>query len=274
MSNGEDTGDIESGKFDGKIPYVKVGNGPQRLVYFSGGGAFLTSLDSDPIPRGRGKKKMLTPDHTMYMLGYPRNQPSDVTVEKIADELAQVIRKHLGRSIIIGNSFGGMVAIAFAANYSDLTEKLILTNCAYALSPSYILELQKMIRLGERGRILSMLIRMNDLLVDSWPRAMTNVATILSWPKFRKRMNPISDFINPLRSVISRPDSLKQYLPTIKADTVIIGGTADKAVSEALFRETASLIPNAKLVLMSGFGHEMETEHGEAFRVAFQNSLK
>jgi pimeloyl-ACP methyl ester carboxylesterase len=274
MSNGENTGDIESGKLDGTIPYVKIGDGPKKLVYFSGGGAFLTSLDSDPIPRGRGKKKLLALDQTMYMLGYPRNQPSDVTLERIADELAQVIRKHLGQSTIIGNSFGGMIAIVFAANYPELTEKLILTNCAYALSPSFVIELQKMIRLGERGRILPMLIRMNDLLVDPWPRAMANVATVLSWPKFRKRMNPISDFINPLRSVISRPDSLKQYLPAIKADTVVIGGTADKAHSEALFRETVSLIPNARLMLFPGYGHEMETEHGEAFRVAFQNSLK
>jgi pimeloyl-ACP methyl ester carboxylesterase len=273
MSKKENTEDIEWGVFDGKIPYVKVGSGAQRLVYFSGGGALLSSVGSDPIGRGRAKKKLLTPDQTMYILGYPRDVSGCLSLENFADMLAHAIQDHLGKSIIIGNSFGGLIAIIFAAKHPDLTEKLIITNAAYSNSPKFIVELQKIMKLGKRGKVLLMLLKMNFLIINPWLRGIENIATILSWPRIKKRLNPISEFIKPLASAISSQDSLKAYLPQIKAKTVIIGGTADKAHSEALFRETASLIPGAKLVLFPGYGHEMETEHGEEFREAFQKSL-
>ncbi len=274
MSKKENIKDIEWGEFDGKIPYIKVGNGPQRLVYFSGGGALLLNIGLDPIARGKAKKKLLTPDQTMYILGYPRDVSDCTTLENIADKLAHAIQDHLGKSIIIGNSFGGVIAIIFAAKHPDLTEKLIITNAAYSNSPKFIVELQKIMKLGNQGKVLLMLLNMNFLILSPWLRGIENLATILSWPRIKNRLNPISEFIKPLESAISSQDSLKAYLPQIKAKTVIIGGTADKAHSEALFRETASLIPDSKLVLFSGYGHEMEMEHGEEFRDAFQMSLK
>ncbi len=273
MNNKDNTEDIEWGVFDGKIPYVKVGNGPQRLIYFSGGGALLSSVDSEAIARGRSKKKLLTSDQTMYILGYPHVSISNESLEFFANELAQTIQDHLGKSIIIGNSFGGLVAIIFAAKHPDLTERLIITNAAYAYSPKFITELQKIMKLGEQGRVLLMLVKMNFLITSPWLRGIANLATIFSWPRLKNQINPISEFINPLKTAVSSQESLKAYLPRIKAKTVIIGGTADKAHSETLFRETASLIPGAKLVLFPGYGHEMETEHGEVFREAFQKIL-
>ena len=209
----------------------------------------------------------------MYILGYPQDSIGDMSLENYADKLAKTIQDHLGKSIIIGNSFGGLVAIIFAAKYPALTERLIITNAAYAFSPKFIIELQKIMSLGEQGKVLLMLVKMNFLITNPWLRGISNIAQILSWPWAKKRLNPISEFTNPLRSAVSSQDSLKDYLPSIKARTVIIGGTADKAHSEALFRETASLIPSATLVLFPGYGHEMETEHGEEFREAFQKSL-
>nr|MDO8086882.1 alpha/beta hydrolase [Candidatus Sigynarchaeum springense]MDO8116139.1 alpha/beta hydrolase [Candidatus Sigynarchaeota archaeon] len=268
------TQEIEWGKFDGRIPYVKVGSGPQKLVYFSGGGAFLTSVDADPITRGKAKAKLLTSNQTIYILGYPRNLPARVSLEDIANELAKAIQNHLGKSIIIGNSFGGLVAIAFAKNYPELTEKLILTNCAYTYSHEFIKYLQQIIKLGENGKVLSIFLKMNDLIANPWSRSLANIATVLPWARIKKKLNPITELTNALRTVMSETEYLKACLPFIKASTVIIGGTADKAHSAALFRETASLIPNAKLVLFPGYGHEMEMEHGAEFREAFQKSLE
>ncbi|MBN2153842.1 MAG: alpha/beta hydrolase [Candidatus Lokiarchaeota archaeon] len=273
MAPGEGTGDIESGKFDGKIPYVRVGRGNQRLVYFSGGGAFLTAVDADGLARGKAKARLLAPNQTMYILGYPRGLRAGFELDDLASELAGTIRNHLGRSTIIGNSFGGMIAIAYAAKFPDLTEKFVLTNSAYAFSPGFVDTLQEIVKLGERGKVFSAVLKMNDLISRPWLRGLANVGTWLSWPRAKRKLNPISELTNALGSAMSAAESLKAHLPAIKARAVVIGGTADKAHSEALFRETASLIPGAKLVLFPGFGHEMEMEHGKEFRDALQENL-
>jgi len=51
----------------------------------------------------------------MYVLGYQQDLPPDTSIEQIAEDVAEVIENHIGTATIIGNSFGGLVAIPLAA---------------------------------------------------------------------------------------------------------------------------------------------------------------
>ena len=49
--------------------------------------------------------------------------------------------------------------------------------------------------------------------------------------------------------------NFKDRLAEITAPTLLVAGGRDPFYSEALFRETAAGIPNAKLILYPGMGH-------------------
>jgi len=113
---------------------VRVGSGPQDW-YISAVAARFDERGRGCSGASQGKEKLLKTEPNYVHPRLSRGLPAGMSMEGLADELANAIREHLGKSIIIGNSFGGLVAIAFAAKYLDLTERLILTNSAYAFAP-------------------------------------------------------------------------------------------------------------------------------------------
>jgi len=253
-----------------KIPFLKVGTGPKILVYLRGGPDLLLSVIANPVANGKSKQKLITADHTMYVLGYQRDLPPDTSIEQIADDFAEVIEKCIGKATIIGNSFGGLVALPLAANHPAIVNKLVLTASAYQFSPSFVERLNKWLELGEAGKILKLAVKMNDFYNSFSMRTLLKLMTIFSWPKNRKKLNPVSTAINVFRNALEHNGELVKYLPSIQAETVILGGTKDIVFSQELYQETASLIPHASLVLFPGFGHEMADEHPKTYRRELQ----
>lgn len=80
-----------------------------------------------------GKKLGL--NHHVYLVdqrNHGRSPDSDIhTYEAMKEDLAEFFEKHqLGKSVLIGHSMGGKTAMAFAADYPELTEKLIVVDIA------------------------------------------------------------------------------------------------------------------------------------------------
>ncbi|QEE14492.1 alpha/beta fold hydrolase [Promethearchaeum syntrophicum] len=73
-------------------------------------------------------------DHQVYILGYEVNISVDKWCREIAADFALFIEKEVGPAIIVGISYGGAVAIPFADQNPELTEKLLLLVSAYGLS--------------------------------------------------------------------------------------------------------------------------------------------
>ncbi len=273
QSNSTAEPQITWGLFQDKIPFVKVGSGPKTLVYLRGATDLFLSVITDPLGNGKSKRKLITPEHTLYILGYPRDLPPNTTVEQLADTFAEVIKNHIGKATIIGSSLGGLVAIILTAKHPALVHKLILAFSACQFSASFVERTKEWFKIAETGKIWKVLLKMNDFINGFFFRNLMKLTTLLLWPKAKKQVNPISTAFYPLKDAVMRNGELKKFLPLIQAETVILGGTKDIAFSTEIYKETTELIPHAKLVLIPGAGHMMADEHPKAYRTEFQKLI-
>ncbi len=111
---------------DGKLHYSTYGAGDPVLIINGGPGissdgfgelAQLLSEDNRTITydqRGTGNSKILS------------NNDADYTIDLMVEDI-EVLRKHLGYEnwIVLGHSFGGMLAYAYAAKYPERVRAMI-----------------------------------------------------------------------------------------------------------------------------------------------------
>ncbi len=252
--------DFETGQFLNKIPYAKAGSGEKTIVIFPPTHHLLWNVTVDAEEQVNGYKHFIPDRFTYYILGYDPNLPKDHTSEQIAADFAQIIREYIGPSIIMAVSFGGSVAIPFAALYPELTEKLILLVSTYGSSGEGVKLAKELIKLAEEGKTFTLQKEINQLYSNRVLRLLFDLKTWKNWPKMERTMNPVSTFINAYNHLLETAEERKKYLPMIQSPTLIIGGTKDQFTSEEYYRTTAELIPNAHLELFEGKTHTVAVE--------------
>src|SRR5215210_1387876 len=120
---------VETGLLAGKIPFIHGGAGPRHAVVFFGGNARCKRLDksSDPRRYARQIARILPEGFRFTVLGYEETPPDHYTLDTIVRDLAHVIRSEAGKpDLVIGISFGGFVALRFAASHPELVGCLVL----------------------------------------------------------------------------------------------------------------------------------------------------
>ncbi len=244
--------------FLNKIPYLKFGNGPKKVVMFQGSMALILKIGVSLKGEVKTNEFFLPPDYTCYILGYDRNLPEGITMEQITSDFALIVRE-IGKAVIVGRSYGGQIAIVFAARYPELTERLILLSSAWKLSETGF-EFGKNLMLALSAGDFAMASReLGSLFVSKIYRALIPPATRLLHFLKREEMYPGSTLVNAYTDMVRLAKDRERYLAQIRAPTYIIGGTRDRVFSKQNYEETEKRIPNAKLILFEGAGHLLET---------------
>jgi len=247
-----------SGYFRNGLPYNRVGYGPRTLVIFQG-----LVFENKPLP-GRMAwvysmyDKYLEEDYTTYIVLRKPGLPDGYSLQNMSDDYAAMIKEEFGGPVdVIGVSTGGSIAHHFAADHPDLVRKLIIHSSAYTLSDA-----TKRVQLQVR-----------DLARQRQWRAA--YATMVSLTRYPKLVIWIGSFLAGMFAAPEDPSDLvvtieaedkfnfKERLAQITAPTLVVAGDEDPFYTEALFRETAEGIPNARLILYQGMGHPAS---GKQFR--------
>ncbi len=258
---------FESGFFLNKIPYVKFGDGPKKVVMFQGSMALMLKIGVSLKGEVKSNAFFLPPGYTCYILGYDRNLPEGITMEQIASDFALIV-KEIGKAIIVGRSYGGQIAIIFAARYPELTERLILLSSGWKFSDTGI-QFGFNLMMALEGNNYKMAAKeLGNLFTARLYRTLIPIATRLLKVAKRKEMYPYSTLVNAYKDVPNHARHGEQYLSQIHVPTFIIGGTKDKVFSKEIYEETAARIQNAKLILFEGAGHMLETVNKKELRAA------
>jgi pimeloyl-ACP methyl ester carboxylesterase len=235
------------------LPYNRLGHGPPTLVVFQG-----LQFDNKP-PTGLSARLMLSmysflqQAHTTYVVNRRPGLPEGYTMQDMADDYAIMIRDELAPPVdVMGTSTGGSIALHFAADHADLVRRLVIHSSAHTL--------------GDAAK--EMQLRLGHLAGQGkWREAS---ALLLSFVTPPTRFGRITAAIGGLLMAAMAPKdpsdlmvtveaedkhNFKDRLGEIKAPTLVIAGDQDRFYSEALFRETADGIPNARLILYKGMGH-------------------
>ena len=243
---------ISTGYSENKLPYIKIGKGPKKLVVFEG-------LNfSHKIPSGmqvrmhRRMFKGLPSDYTVYIVGRKPGLPEGCTMRDMSNDYAVMVRDENGAPVdIAGISTGGPPALWFAVDHRDLMEKLVLISTGYRLSDYGKKVQQEMLEAARKGKKRKTAAATAGLLVSKgFKSRMTKIVFWLFGPAIFGKADSLSDGIVELEA--EDIFDFEERLPTVKVPTLVVGGTGDPLYP---IKETAEKIPDAKLVLYESTGH-------------------
>lgn len=210
----------------------------------------------------------LTDTHRVVNIDLPghgksQEPPGPWGVEEFATLVEKII-KRLGllKPSLIGHSFGGRVAI-IVASHNDI-KKLVLVDSA-GIKPKRSLKYYfKVYRFKLTKR----------LVLLAWGREKGNIAI----EKMREKKGSAdyrnsSPMMRRVMSVCVNQD-LKNFMPDIKAPTLLIWGENDTATPLSDAKIMEKLIPDAGLVTFAGCGHYSFLENPIGFKAVMKEFFK
>lgn len=225
-----------------------------------------------------GQVKALASDFqviTYDLLGHGRSVAADASAP-LADwvgQLSGVARDlALEKFALVGFSFGGLIAQAYAARRSRMIDKLVLMSTVYDRSEA------------ERAGVLSRL----DFARREGPQAIIPAA-LSRWfsPAFSKahpeimnqyevllRGNDAASFLSAYECFATADRELVGALTSLDHPTLVMTGELDTGSTPAMARKLAGMIPGAECSIIAGGRHMMPVEMPEEVNSVLRRFLK
>jgi len=184
-------------------------------------------------------------------------------LEDMADDAAAVL-DHLGigRAHVVGASMGGMIAQIFAARYAERTAGLGIifsSNNSALLPPPAPDALMCLIKVppatSPRDVIVANSVRVSRIIGSPGYPISDEQLRADAIENYERCFYPQG--IGRHFGAVLGSGSLKRYDAAITAPTVVIHGQADKLMRPAGGRAIAAAIPQARLALFDGMGHNL-----------------
>jgi len=187
-----------------------------------------------------------------------------------ADRMAEAVKEAGGEAIVLGNGYGGFVALQMAIRHPTIASKLILADCGAAFS--------------EQGR--EAFRTMGAVSKAKGLAAITDVAMRrLFAPEFQAA-HP--DLMRDRREAFLKTDpqvlqaacaqlaelDLRPELSKVKMPVLVLVGEHDEATPPPMSHELAALLPDARLKVLAGCAHVPQLQAPEAFLDAIADFLK
>jgi len=196
------------------------------------------------------------------------------TVRQMADDtLGLLDALELDKPLIFGLSMGGMIAQELAINYPERLSGLVLA-CTHPGGPNQVRPTADVEELFK------------EMVYKATPEAKRAAAPTLFDPKnLAERPQVAAEYAEVSLRHPAGPDILtKQWnavlghdtydrLDQIKAPTMVLTGDADRLIPPGNSEILAQRIPGAKLVVVSGGGHQILVEQPEACNQAVLSFL-
>jgi 3-oxoadipate enol-lactonase len=241
----------------GTVNAAQVGKGPPLFL--------LHSLLSDRasfdavVPKLAQSFRVIVPE----LPGFGQSPAVSGDLAAVADRMAEAVKDAAGGedAIVLGNGYGGFVALQMAIRHPGLATRLILADCGAAFS--------------EQGRDA-----FRNMAAASKAKglgAITDVAMRrLFAPEFQAE-HP--DLMRDRREAFLRTDpevfraacaalaelDLRPQLAGVKVPVLVLVGEHDEATPPPMSHELAAALPNARLEIIRGCAHVPQLQSPEIF---------
>ena len=242
-----------------RMDYIRFGAGARVLIMLPGLGDGLRTVAGTALPMALLYRKFAK-QYTVY--AFSRREPlaeGCTTRDMAADQAKAMEALGIDRADILGVSMGGMIAQWLAIDFPEKVGKLILTVTCPEPNPILTESVQEWVALAKAGDHAG--------FMDS------NLRRIYSERYYRRNR-----WLTPLVGALTKPKSYERFfmqadaclthdalaeLPSIKAQTLVIGGEKDLALGGEASRILAQHIPGAELRMYPQWGHGLYEEAGD-----------
>jgi 3-oxoadipate enol-lactonase len=203
--------------------------------------------------------------------GFGRSQATGSGLAGVADRMAEAVNDAAGGDevIVLGNGYGGFVALQMAIRNPGIASRLILADCGAAFS--------------EQGRQA-----FRNMAAASRARGLSDITDVamrrLFAPEFQAE-HP--DLMRDRREAFLRTDpevfraaceqlaelDLRPELLRITVPVLVLVGEHDEATPPPMSRELAALLPDARLKIIPGCAHVPQLQSPEIFLDAIGDFL-
>ena len=250
---------------NGTVNATQSGQGPPLFLFHS----LLSDRASFDaiVPKLSQSFRVIVPE----LPGFGNSQAVSGGLADVADRMAEALRDAAGGddAIVLGNGYGGFVALQMAIRHSGIAARLILADCGAAFS--------------EHGREA-----FRNMAAASKARGMAAITDVamgrLFAPEFQER-HP--DLMRDRREAFLRTDpevfraacdalaglDLRPQLSQVKMPVLVLVGEHDEATPPPMSRELAAGLPNARLKVISGCAHVPQLQSPEIFLDAIGDFL-
>jgi (E)-2-((N-methylformamido)methylene)succinate hydrolase len=181
------------------------------------------------------------------------------------DQLSELAEPY-ERFRLVGFSFGGLIAQAFAAAHPDRINKLVLMNTVYDRSPE------------ERAQVLARLEKAEgegpyaiiDAAIARWfsPGFAAANPGVIKKIEAQLRANDAEHFLAAYEAFATADEALVGDLASFHKPALVMTGELDTGSTPAMARALAASMPNAQCFILPGGRHMMPVE--QAYEVNAQ----
>ena len=193
------------------------------------------------------------------------NGPKILSLDEQVDILNGVIRAaQFNNTTICTASWGGVIALAFAAKYPQAVKRLVLGSIGTRPNQKMVETIQKGISINTKNRL-----EMANVLIDSFGQKLPRKIKEKIANQFRTmREESLQAFSDHGLFVISAKNLTDLVeLSKIKAETSILRGEHDTIIDLEDVHSLASKIPNCKVKIIPDVGHFMHLETDNIFDI-------
>jgi pimeloyl-ACP methyl ester carboxylesterase len=253
-----------------KIHYLEAGSFGPQVILLHGLGGYATNW-AQTIPALASKYHVYAPDQ----IGFGQSDKPIVNyrVATLVEFLDQFYQKlGIEKATLVGNSFGGWAAAAFAIAHPQKVDKLVLVSAAGYSGKGYSrVERLKELYPAFNPSTTADMKRLFELIF--YDKAMSDDAIVVS--AFTQKLKTgdgytINSFMD---SILRGEDFIDDKVKMIKAPTLVIWGRDDKLNPLAMAEAFAQDISGAQKVIIEQCGHVPQIEKAPAFNGALLKFL-
>jgi len=189
----------------------------------------------------------------------------------VADRMAEAVHDATGgdEAIVLGNGYGGFVALQMAIRHPAIAKKLILADCGAAFSEAGREAFRNMAA-ASKAKGLSAItdVAMRRLFAPEFQAAHPDLMAGRREAFLKTDPEVLQAACAQLAELDLRPELSKVKMPVL-----VLVGEHDEATPPPMSHELAALLPNARLKIISGCAHVPQLQAPEAFLDAIGDFL-
>ena len=190
----------------------------------------------------------------------------------VADRMAEAVKDAAGsgEAIVLGNGYGGFVALQMAIRHPGIANRLILADCGAAFSEEGRQTFRNMAAASEAKGLSAITdVAMRRLFAPEFQAQHPDLMRDRREAFLRSDPEVIQAACAALAELDLRPE-----LGEVKLPVLVLVGEHDEATPPPMSRELAALLPNARLKIIAGCAHVPQLQAPDMFLDAIGDFLR